>query len=225
MRITPKFLLMLVGFGLAIGVAQTPPARAFQDDKVKSEMEKAASKLFGQASKQYKDKEYAQSVIDLIVLVEFYPEYTKIDQAVFQLGSALYEMGLYEAADQQFRYLLQSSPKTDRVPDAILGLQKVCYQKMEYQQSLKFYKALEAHYSAHASIDEARYYAIQAYYHLKNYNVVSNLVQHIKTSSEVYPFGLYTEALTYLKKKVYVRRSPISSKSAGVLAKPNNAVI
>jgi len=183
-----------------------PPALAFQDDKVKSEMEKAASKLFGQASKQYKDKEYAQSIVELIVLMEFYPEYTKIDQAAFQLGSGLYEMGLYEAADQMFRHLLQSSPKTDRVPGAILGLQKVCYQKKEYQQSLKFYKALEAHYSVHASIDEARYYAAQAYYHLKNYNVVSNLVQHIKTSSEFYPFGLYTEALAFLKKKVCARR-------------------
>ncbi len=170
-------------------------------DKVDKEIEKVANNQFKKAKEKYKEKLYSQSIIDLIVILDYYPDFSKLDELLYLLGSCLYEMEVFDGADLMYRYLLKKIPQTPLVPDVILALQKVYYHKNEYQQSLKFYNALEGHYSFHQVVDESRYYAGQAYYHLKNYNIVPSIIQQIKNDSEFYSFSLYTGGLIYLKKK------------------------
>ena len=68
-------------------------------------------------------------------------------------------------------------------------------------RSLKFYKALESHYSDHNGIDESRYYAGQTYFQLEDYNLSLSIVNRIEHKSDFFPFGLYTIGLMNLKKK------------------------
>jgi len=121
------------------------------------------------------------------------------------LGNCLYEMGLYDGADSIYRHLLKSVPKTKLVPEALLALQKVEYQRGDYPKSVKFYQTLEAHFPDHDVIDESRYYAIQSHYHMQNYTFVLNMTQYVDKNSEFYPFSLYTAGLTELKKKAFAK--------------------
>lgn len=172
-----------------------------REDTTNKDIEGSAILLFTRASKRFEEKQYWKSTVDLIVIVDYYPGFSKIQNSIYLLGNCLYEMQMYHAADQIYRYLLKEFPQTPLFPKVILALQRVHYQKRDYQQSLKFYNALESHYPRHKAIDESRYYATQSHYHLKNYNIVPTITRHIKRNSEFYPFGLYTEALVHLKKK------------------------
>jgi outer membrane protein assembly factor BamD (BamD/ComL family) len=180
-----------------------------------------AEKIFDGAEKKYEERNYRDGALDLLALIDSYPSFAQFDEAANLLGAALYEIQYFEAADQVYRHLLKSVLKSPLVPEAILGLQKVYYHKGEFQQALKFYKALEAHYASHATIDEARYYAMQANFQLQNYTFVINTIRHVRRGSDVYPFALYTTALTDLKKKMFARPFPASSMSAKL--RPNLA--
>lgn len=173
-----------------------------QQRKARVEIQRVAMHLYRKALDKYKEDLYWKSALDLIVLLDFYPEFSKMDGVIYHLGNCLYELNMLEGADRLYRYLLRSIPKTPLLPDALLGLQKVYYKKKNYQQSLRFYKALEAHYSNDEIIYESRYYAGQSYYHLSNYVLVPEIIAHIDKNSEFYPFGLYTSGLAYLKKKM-----------------------
>lgn len=173
-----------------------------QQEQEKSNLEEEASQLFKGAKKKFEDGQYRPCAVDLIVIVDFYHEFSKIDQVIYLLGNSLYEMQMYDAADQIYRFLLRSGLTTPLIPECILGLQKVHYQKQDHLQSLKFYKALESHYSLFAGISEARYYAEQSYFQLKNYSLVHNVVPQMEKKSDFYPFGLYTSGLAHLKKKM-----------------------
>lgn len=188
--------------GLKINQSANSERAKVQQGQSKAEIERAAINLYNEAVKKFKKKLYWKSAVDLIVVLDFYAEFSKLDDVIHQLGNCLYEMGMYDGADRMYRYLLKAFPKTPNLPSAILGLQKVYYQQKDYQKSLRFYRALEAHYSHFNGINESRYYAGQAHFHLKNYTLVPQLVRHIGTRSEFYPFGLYTSGLAHLKKKV-----------------------
>ncbi len=216
MKLNRRFsFLSLAGWSfvfLSFQIANSSPASAFikeppgrnvaiQQEKARADLERPAINLYHEAVKKYKNKSYWKSAVDLIVILDFYPEFSKLDGVIYLLGNCLYEMGIYDGADRMYRYLLRAIPKTPLLADAILGLQKVFYQKRDYLKSLRFYKALEAHYSNFDGISESRYYAGQAHFHLKNYNLAPQIFKHIDSHSEFYPFGLYTSGLVYLKKK------------------------
>jgi TolA-binding protein len=173
-----------------------------QQGQSRTEIERAAIQLYNEAVKKYQKKLYWKSAVDLIVILDFYSKFSRLDDVIYLLGNSLYEMGMYDGANRMYRYLLKAVPKTPHVANTILGLQKVLYQKKDYKNSLKFYKALETHYSNFDGINESRYYAGQAHFHLQNYTLVPQLLKHISSRSEFYPFGLYTSGLVQLKKKM-----------------------
>ncbi|MFQ5650748.1 MAG: tetratricopeptide repeat protein [bacterium] len=171
------------------------------DDKEQKELEKAARKIYKRALKSYENSSYWRAAVDLVIILDFYSSYSGLDDVICLLANCLYEMEMYDGADRLYRHLLKSGRKTEWIADALLGLQKSAYQKGEFQQSLKFYKALESHYTQDDNIHESRYYAGQTYFNLENYNLVLNIVPHIKKKSDFYPFALYTLGLANLKKK------------------------
>ncbi|MFQ5707087.1 MAG: tol-pal system YbgF family protein [bacterium] len=195
-------------WGWVLGIAFTntqyllaEPVSVVQD-RAKLVVNRAALNLYKKALDNYEEEVYWKSALDLIVLLDYYPKFSKMDGVVYHLGSCLYEMDMFAAADRLFRYLLKATPRTPLLPKALLGLQKIYYKRKNYRQSLKFYKALEAHYSHSNIIGESRYYAGQSYYYLKNYNLVPEILGHVGSKSEFYPFALYTTGLAQLKKKM-----------------------
>ncbi len=176
--------------------------------KAREADEKAAKSLFESAQDKTDQRNYWQAAVDLILVLDFYPGYSRLEDVVFLLADCLYKLEMYDGADRMYRYLLRSVTKTRLVAESILGLQKVAYERGDYPQSLKFYKALESHYTEHKGIYESRYYALQTYYNTEIYNLVHNLVPHIRKKSEFYPFAIYTSGLAHLKKKMCARLWP-----------------
>lgn len=204
-RLTTAVVWMSLGLFIP-GSAHAGPAKAESavrpQDGSRRSVEHAASALYNKALEKFQLGTYWKSALDLVVLLDYYPQFSKIDGVMYHLGVCLYEMEMYDGADRVFRFLLKAAPKTPWLPEALLGLQKIYYQKNNYQQSLKFYKALEAHYSDRKLIDESRYYAGQSYYHSRSYDLVPEIFRHITRRSEFYPFGQYTAGLAQLKKKM-----------------------
>jgi len=198
-------LLVLLHFNSPVLANPQTPVDSWGDEEVdatgQDEIEKSAKKLFSSATKNYHDNHCWSTTADLIPIMEFYPTFSKLEDVVYMLANCQYDLQMYDGADRLYRYLLGSVKKTRLVPEAILGLQKVSYKKGNYQQSLKFYKALESHYTEDDVIDEARYYAEQTYFNMQNYNLVQNITPNLARKSKFYPFALYTSGLAYLKKK------------------------
>lgn len=178
----------------------------YGSDHTNVELEKAAENLFKEVRKSYKNKKYWEALTDLIIVLDSYPGFTKFDEGLFYLANCLYEMEMYDGSEQMYRYLLRTAKKPKIIVETILGLQKVTFQKGEYQQSLKFYKAIESNYADYDIIYESRYFSSQTHFKMKDYDLVLNLMPHMKKKNKFYPFALYTSALTHLKKK-RVRRA------------------
>ena len=208
--ILATLMAILVSGSIAYSAPSPEPSTGLQD-RTRAEAEHAGNKLMGEARKKFKRGEFWKCAMDLIVILDFYSEFSRIDETLYLLGRCLYEMGMYDGSNQLFRYLLRNYPRTPLVPKVMLGMQKAYYQEREYHLSLKFYNALESHYSDFDGIDESRYYAVQSHYHLKNYNLVSNIIEQIKKGSEFYAFALYTSGLADLKKKISGRPSSVLS--------------
>jgi len=193
--------LLPVSSGSAQIIGSINGAQTRSANKIAKENEKNARKLHKQAERFAERNDFWQASVNLILIIDFYPNYTKLEDAVFLLAGCFYEMEMYEGADRMYRYLLRSLTGASLVAESIVGLQKVAYQKGEFEQSLKFYKALESHYPSDENLNESRYYASQTYFNLEDYNLVQNIVPHVKKKSEFYPFALYTSGLSFLKKK------------------------
>lgn len=212
-KTAPKIQLTIFSFAILIGlpsgfVFSQSSLKLTPDSQAAEEIEKAARDLHKQAQDNYENEKLWQAAVDLILIIDFYPNYSRLDDVVYLLATSLYDLEMYDGADRMYRYLLRSVTKTRLVAEAILGLQKVAYQKGDYPQSLKFYKAIESHYSDHQGIYESRYYAEQTYFHQENYNLVQNLVPHVTKKSEFHPFAVYTSGLAHLKKKMSGRLLP-----------------
>jgi|GEM_PF-2023575 len=195
------------------------------DKTVQEEIEREAKRLFSSATKDYHKNHCWSATADLILVMEFYPTFSKFEDVVYMLADCQYDLKMYDGADRLYRYLLGSVKKTRLVPEAILGLQKVSYKTGNYHQSLKFYKALESHYTEEDLIYEARYYAEQTYFEMESYNLVQNITPHIKKKSEFYPFSLYTSGLAYLKKKMLRNLSSSSPRLPVYLAEISSGAI
>lgn len=195
-------LLVLVALlcGGAEGFAVNKPAPAVSGGNHR-DVEKHAKSLYKQAQKDFKTGQYWRCSTHLIQIVDQYPAYSKIADAIYLLGNSLYELQVFSGADKMYRYLLREVARNRYIADAILGLQKSRYQMGDYEQSLKFYKALEKHYPYFKGIDEARYYAGQIHFHRGEYAFAMNLFLQVSEGSDFYPFALYTTGLIHLKKK------------------------
>jgi len=178
------------------------------------DVEKRAKSLHKRARKKFRAKQFWQCSTDLITIVDYYGGYSKIEEVIFLLGNSLYELEVYSGADKMYRYLLSEVAKNSLIPDAILGLQKSRYQLRDYQQSLRFFKALETHYPHFDGIHEARYYAGQTYFHLEKLGFALNLFSQVDSDDDFYPFALYSRGLIHLKKKAFSRPSMIFSESS-----------
>ncbi len=189
-------LLCLVAAGWLIAGPLVPD----EEDEGKR-LEREAKALFSSASARYGSGDLWQAALELIQIVDFYPSFSKFEDAVFLLAQCQYELEMYAGADRMYRFLLQSVNKTKLVPEALLGLQKVAYKRGDFPQSLKFYKTMEAHYTKHEGIAESRYIAEQTYFNQESYGLVHNVVPHIKEKSPFYPYALYTAGLAHLKEK------------------------
>ncbi|MCA9732249.1 MAG: tetratricopeptide repeat protein [Deferribacteres bacterium] len=165
------------------------------------DMEKASVQMFQNAIEMYKEKEFWKASRELIVILDFYSEFSKIDGVVFYIGECLYNMKMYKSAERLYQYLLENYKDSDYVAGAYLGLQKIQYSTGNYEQCIQFYNRLSEKHNKSNAMAGAHYYCGMSFYHTQDFDAAINAFSMIDKKSEYFDYGLYTTALAFLKKK------------------------
>ncbi len=165
------------------------------------ELEKASSKLFSEANRLFINGNYWESARNLIILLDFNPQYSKIDEVIFSLGDCLYEIGLLEGSKKIFKYLVKKYISSPQLPRAILGLQRIEYDNGNLFKCIDFYKVIERGNPLDEILDCSQYYAGLSYYKLNEYNKAIEILSKINKSNSYWAYGQYTCAMSYLRLK------------------------
>lgn len=166
-----------------------------------NDLEKASEKLHLGAKRLYNDGAYWEAARDLIILLDFYPDYSQIDDAVFILGDCLYEIGIMDGATRIYRYLVKKFIRSPLLPRALLGLQRIEYDTGNYARCIEFYNAITRGTPEQDVLDISRYYAGLSYYGLKDYPSAIKVIDEIDENSPYYDYGHYTKGLSLLRMK------------------------
>lgn len=195
---------------MAAGPGTLPPApaeataTAFSQDRT---LERAAGRILKKAIELYNDKAYWHATRDLVVILDFYEKFSKIDEVIYYLGSSLLEMNMHRSADKMFEYLVAKYPRSEFVPNALLGMQQIRYNSHELDNSLQYFIGLTTRYPSHMVMDGAYYYGGMAYFHQKQYDQAIEALQQVSSRSDYYDYSLYTIGLSLLKKKIFSSQS------------------
>ncbi|MBN1541069.1 tetratricopeptide repeat protein [candidate division KSB1 bacterium] len=190
-------LLLLCGF-----LPSSAQFRRQQSEKViYQDLEKASEKLFLEAKNHYDATRYWEAARDLIILLDFHPSYSRIDQSLLILGDCLYEIGLTEGASKLYRHLVRKYIRSPFLPNALLGLQRIEYDRGDYSKCLEYYTVINRGNPKREILDGARYYAGLCHHKLKDYVQAVKILQEISDKSAYYPYGLYTIGLSHLRLK------------------------
>jgi len=191
------------------------------EKSLKNDLEGVSEKLFFEAQNYYNDGQYWEGARDLIILLDFYPSYSKIDQVVFLLGDCLYEINILDGATRIYKYLVKKYIRSPLLPRALLGLQRIQFDTGNYNRCIEFYNAIKRGNPPQDILNVARYYAGLAFYHLKDYPGSIKILSQIDESSPYYDYGLYSMGLSLLRLKK-VRRAINTFRSVCRLPVVNN---
>ncbi|GEM_PF-396724 len=198
------FSSLLLAFFLLF-LAILPASAQFQGQQAGkaaySDLEKASEKLFVQAKSLYEQTKYWEAARDLIILLDFHPTYSKIDQALLVLGDCLYEIGLTEGASKIYRHMVRKYVRSPFLPNVLLGLQRIEYDRGDYVKCLEYYTVISRGNPRREILDGSRYYAGLSYHKLKDYVQACKVLAEISDNSSYYPYGLYTIGLSNLRLK------------------------
>jgi len=200
-KITYLFLLISAGAFWGTPVFSQSMRELRAQKFLKHDLEKASEKLFTEAISYFDQGEYWESARDLIILLDFNPNYSKIDKVVITLGDCLYEIGLYEAAVKLYRHLVQKYIRSPYLPNALLGLQKIEYDRKDYSRSIEIFKALKRGTPTQETLNASLYYAGLSYYKMRDYPSSIKVLSLINEKSQYYDYGLYNIGLSLLRLK------------------------
>lgn len=189
--------------GLWLLVFSQPMLLAQENDLIAPgrDLEKSADVLFLEAQKLFQDGKYWECARDLIILMDFHPDYSKIDQVVYLLGDCLYENGILDGSSKIYQYMLKKFIRSPLLPLALLGLQKIEYDKENLLKSLDFHETLQRGNPSREVLDVSRYFAARCHYAFQDYPQTISLLREIDSKSPYYDYGLYTMGLAQLRLK------------------------
>ena len=164
-------------------------------------IEKAANQILRQGIDLYKKGAFWDCARELIILIDYYSDYDKVDKAIFYIAQCLFEEDLPTAAISVYKYLYNKYPRSSFIPATLLGLEKTYYHQKNYKLALSIYfTILKKSPKEKELLNSANYYAGLSHFYLKNYDMSINVLKKIDSHSSFYHNALYTTALSYLKK-------------------------
>ncbi len=189
-------LVLFTGFGLT-----APMPKKGMQKFVDRDLERASEKLHYEIKGLFEAGRYWECARDLIILIDFYPNYSKIDNAIFTLGECLYEVGLFQSATKMYRFLITKHIRSRYLGHALLGLQRIEYDRGDYGRCIEFYNAILRGSPKKNILNCAKYYAGLSHYQIKDYPRAIELLSGIEDDSPYYDYGLYTKGLSQLRMK------------------------
>lgn len=203
-------IIIIVFFGQSVSAREIAWSNAMyfqdtpqtqQDLRSQREIERAANQVLRGSIELFNEGAYWNSARELIILMDYYPNYNKLDEVIFYLGQCLFEENLSTSAIRLYKYLLKKYPDSPFAAAALLGLEKAYYLQENYKLALSIYFAILKKNPANQELlNTACYYAGLSHFNLKNYDMAISVLKKIDSHSDYYDCALYTTALSYLKK-------------------------
>ncbi len=196
--------------GLVLTFFAAPNDASAQRDAAKStraqrmaaeELERASDKLFYEAQRLFEQGDYWGCARDLIIQMDFNPNYFRIDEVVFTLGDCLYELGLEDGAARLYKHLVTKYIRSPFLPRALLGLQRLEYDNENFPRCLEFYGAISRGNPSEDILDASEYFAGLSYYKLKDYPSAIQILTKISDKSPYYDYGMYAVGQSMLRMK------------------------
>ena len=199
---------LFVLFFVATLVSASQPGEAIENGKMKrmgkqveDDLERASDRLLVEAMGEFDSGNYWECARDLIIQLDFYPNYSGSDRVVFTLGECLFEIGLYDGAAKLYKHLVKKYIRSPLLPRALLGLQRIEYVRGDHPRCIEFYNAIYRAVAEESIMDASRYYAGMSFYKIKDYNQALQILSLIDPKSEYYDAGQYSAALALLRLK------------------------
>ncbi|MBN1996531.1 tetratricopeptide repeat protein [candidate division KSB1 bacterium] len=193
--------LLLVTFSTPLQLLTAPVQLEGLERLKNRDLERASEKLHYEINGLFEEGRYWECARDLIILIDFYPNYSKIDNAIFTLGECLYEVGLVQSAAKIYRFLIQKHIRSRYLGHALLGLQRIEYDRGDFGRCIEFYNAILRGSPKKDILNCAKYYAGLSYYQIKDYPKAIELLSDIENDSPYFDYGLYTKGLSLLRMK------------------------
>lgn len=166
-----------------------------------NDLEKSAEQLFVDIRNWYDQGKFWECARDLVILIDFYPSFSKTDQAMFMLGDCLYEINLKEGAKKVYLFLVKKYVRSALLGNALLGLQRIEYSEDQYMLCLDYYHAILRANPTDEVLDCSHYYSGLSYYKLKDYPNAIEALEKVSVNSSYYDYSLYNLALAKLRMK------------------------
>jgi TolA-binding protein len=182
-------------------VVTKPAAVKESSQNVQNDLEKSAEELFMDIRASYDQGKFWECARDLVILIDFYPSFSKSDQAMFMLGDCLYEIDLTEGAKKIYLFLVKKYVRSELLGNALLGLQRIEHSDGDFMLCLEYYQAILRANPNREVLDCSRYYAGLSYYKLKDYPNAIEALEKVSVNSPYYDYSLYTMALAKLRMK------------------------
>lgn len=205
---SPRLALILFCAGLALfweplvtGSSCYAQDSDLSETETIEELETLSGKLYSRARELYDMERYWECARDLIILIDFYPKFSKSDDVFFLLGDCLFQMELYQGASRIFKYLVKRHIRSPQLPYALLWMQKIEYHQHDYEKCLEYFKAISRGNPDDKVLNASRYYTGKSYYALKNYPAAIDILKNINNTSEYYDYALYDVSMSLLRMK------------------------
>ena len=186
---------------LCVGLILLSDFCVAQEVTREQELERMGEIIFTRAKSLIETGDYLNATREFIILMNYYPDFEKMDEVVLLISDCMYEMELYTSATTMFTYLVKNYFSSPFLPNALLGLEKTKYKEGKFQESLDFFEAIQKAPRPIDVDDEARYYAGQSYYSIKDYSRTLKTLLELDSGSNYYDYGLYTIGLSLLRMK------------------------
>lgn len=193
-RFHPTMLLLL-------GCTLLSTAQETEVEKHLKDLEKASVRLHGEGEDLFAQGRYWECARDLIILIDFFPDYSRIDEVFFMLGESLYEIGLYDGSSKMYKHLVKNHVRSPLLAHALLGLQRIQFDRDDHARCIEFYKAIIRCPGHKDAADAARYYAGRSYFVVKDYPQAIQLLTEISEASPFFDYGFYTAGLALIRMK------------------------
>jgi len=180
---------------------QQDQSQTKKDTNLDREIERAANQILRESIELFKEGAYWKCARELIILMDYYSDYERLDEVVYYLGQCLFEEDLPTSAIRMYKHLFKKYPQSSFVPATLLGLEKTYYHQKNYKLALSVYFTILKKSPQDKELSNAAcYFAGHSHFQLKNYDMAINVLKKIDDHSDYYDSALYTTALSYLKK-------------------------
>jgi len=201
----------IMAIGLFLVMSQVAMGAVRDGSLSQKELEQAAIKVYKTALDQMKTGNYWKAAQNLIVITDYYSDYKNLDAVLYNLGTCLFHLELYNAAKKIYIYLIKNYLDSPYVANAVYGLERVYYTDKMYSKALTYFQVITEKFPTMNEMDGAYYYAGQSYFYLNDYTQSILTLKRVSSKNSFRGYALYTMGLGYLKKKILIRPLSLSN--------------